>query len=171
MSDNIQKKIGRNRPPRVQITYDLETEGAFIIKELPCVIGLIADLTGVRSETDPIANYRDRKFVFLDQDNFDDVLKSFKPMATIHIGLDPTKLESFDVKFEKLADFHPLHIIENAPPLKERYEKRLKLSDLLTRVLNSAKLADAATDLMSGKNTDAAKEIEWYKFISEDQKK
>jgi type VI secretion system protein ImpC len=87
MNDNIQKKIGRNRPPRVHITYDLETEGAIIKKELPCIMGLIADLTGYRDAADPISEYNDRKFVFLDADNIDDVLRSFKPAVNISIGL------------------------------------------------------------------------------------
>lgn len=170
MSDNIQKKIGRNRSPRVQITYDLETEGAFIIKELDCVIGIIADLTGTRDETDPITSYRERKFVFVDADNLDDVLKSFKPMAIVKVGLDPQKMESYPVKFQKISDFHPIFIIKSVPILNERYEKRSKLSDLLTRISNSSKLFDAASALIGGKEKDPAKAIEWYKFISEEQK-
>lgn len=171
MNDNVQKKIGRNKPPRVQITYDLETEGAIIQKSLPCIIGLISDLTMFIDETDKINQYNERKFVYIDMDNFNDVLKSFKPAATVKIGLDPTKLESIVVKFKEIGNFHPLYLIENIPLLKERYDKRLKLSDLKVRLSNSYKLFEGGVLLLTGKETNIEKIFEGFNFISEDQKK
>ncbi len=48
MAESIQHKISRVRPPRVQITYDVEIGDAIQKKELPFVIGVIADLSKQR---------------------------------------------------------------------------------------------------------------------------
>src|SRR6185436_14935479 len=93
--DSTQHWIGRNRPPRVQITYDLETGGADTKKELPLVVGILADLAGPDAAKDPerLAKLKTRKFIEIDRDNFHDVLKSIGPRLTV---------KGNELKFSKL---------------------------------------------------------------------
>jgi len=167
--DNIQKKLTRVRPPRVKITYDLETEGAIITKELPCIVGIIADLTGYRDENDPIEEYNNRKFIFVDPENFNDVIKSSKAKALITIGLGDNK-EAFLVQFEDIEHFHPLYLIEKIPILKERFSARTQLSDLKTRLSNSGKLHNCMTAFLKDKTVNKNEIFKNFNFFSETQK-
>ncbi|MCA3866501.1 MAG: type VI secretion system contractile sheath small subunit, partial [Burkholderia sp.] len=62
-----QKFIARNRAPRVQIEYDVETYGAERKVQLPFVMGVISDLAGKRAE--PLPDLPERKFLEIDVDN------------------------------------------------------------------------------------------------------
>ena len=77
MPESLQHKLDRVRPPRVQITYDVETGGAMQKKELPFVVGILADLSGKPAEA--LRPLKERKFVEIDRDNFNDVLASMRP--------------------------------------------------------------------------------------------
>src|SRR6185437_17058007 len=79
MTESIQKKLGRVRPLRVQITYDFETGGAIEMKELPFVMGIMADLSGNPEQPLPMLKDPKRKFVEIDRDNFDSVMKGMAP--------------------------------------------------------------------------------------------
>ena len=76
MSESTQHKLDRVRPPRVQITYDVEIGGAIQMKELPFVVGILADLAG---QQDALPRLKDRKFVQIDRDNFNQVLGNIAP--------------------------------------------------------------------------------------------
>ncbi|HYH10578.1 MAG TPA: type VI secretion system contractile sheath small subunit [Thermoanaerobaculia bacterium] len=117
--DSTQKWLGRNRPPRVQITYDLETGGAIQKKELPLVVGILADLAG--DNADDLAKYKTRKFVEIDRDNFDDVMAAIRPTLTI---------EGETLEFKKFKDFRPEQIVERTK-LAELLAIRQNLNDLL----------------------------------------
>ena len=73
MSESIHKKLDRVRKPRVHITYEVETEGTMVEKELPFVVGVIGDFSG--NPTTPLKPMKDRNFVTIDRDSFDDVMK------------------------------------------------------------------------------------------------
>ena len=75
--DSMQHKLDRVRPPRVQITYDVEVGDAIEVKELPFVMGVLGDFTG--QPTEPLAKLKDRKFVEVTPDNFDAVIENMKP--------------------------------------------------------------------------------------------
>ncbi len=128
---NSQAFIGRNRPPRVQITYDHETLGANKKVELPFVMAVMADLSGKSSgELPAIA---DRKFREIDQENFDQVLKSAKPTVQFAV---PNKLTgegrlAVDLQFEKLEDFSPAEVARKVEPLAQLLEARTQLDNLL----------------------------------------
>src|ERR1700754_4735519 len=77
MSNSLQKWVGRNRPPRVQITYDVEIGDAVERRELPLVVGLLADLSGQPAE--PLAKLKERRFVEIDRDNFDEIMGKIGP--------------------------------------------------------------------------------------------
>jgi type VI secretion system protein ImpB len=126
-SDSTQHWIGRNRPPRVQITYDLETGGADTKKELPLVVGILADLAGPEAANDPerLATLKKRKFIEIDRDNFNDVLKSIGPKLTVN---------GTELTFSKLDDFRPEAIVKQVPALKRLLTARQNLNDLLAKL-------------------------------------
>ena len=141
--ESTQKKLSRVRPPRVQITYDVEVGDAIETKELPFVLGVLADLSGQPKE--PLPKLKERKFVQIDRDNFDDVLKGTAPRLALRVDNklknDGTQL-SIDLDFEKLEDFEPTAIVNQVAPLKQLLEMRAKLSDLRNKVMGNEKLEE-----------------------------
>lgn len=138
MIDNIQHKLSKIRRPRVNITYDVETEDAIIMKSLPCIIGIIADITGYRP--DIFEAYETRKFIFINQFNFNEILISAKPAVMVNTILESGDQDSYLLEIKKMEDFDPLNIINNIPVLNELWIKKRKLKDLLVKISNSSKL-------------------------------
>ena len=139
--ESIHKKLNRVRKPRVHISYDVETEGATVKKELPFVVGVMGDFSG--DSTEPLKPLKDRRFVQIDRDNFDEVLKSMTPGLDIKVKntLENDGSEfSVNLKFESMKDFEPAAIVEQVEPLKKLMETRNKLRDLSTK-------ADRSEDL------------------------
>src|SRR5579859_5921326 len=150
-SESVQRVLTRVRPPRVKITYDVEIGNAIEKKELPFIVGILADLAGDTAAT-PVP-LKDRNFVEIDRDNFDDVLKAIGPKIEIKVKNHLNGPEGGDVsiplKFEKIDDFRPESLIQQAQALKDLLEKRNKLGDLLTKSDGSdkwAKLLDRTID-------------------------
>src|SRR5487761_2404934 len=119
---STQHKLDRVRPPRVHVTYDVEVGDAIELKELPFVMGVLGDLTG-QPET-PLAALKDRKFVEINPDNFDDVLKGMAPHLKFSVdnklSSDPKAGQvAVDLKFEKFEDFSPAAVAQQVGPLKE----------------------------------------------------
>jgi len=141
MSESVQEKLSRVRKPRVHIKYEVETEGATVVKELPFVVGVVSDLSG--EPTQPLRSLRDRKFIQIDRDNFNDVMAKMTPGANVKV--ENTMSEeggelSVQLEFNSMDDFEPAAIIEQVEPLKKLLETRNKLRDLLTRVDRSEDL-------------------------------
>jgi type VI secretion system protein ImpB len=145
MPESIHRKLERVRPPRVHISYDVEVGDAIEMRELPFVMGVLADLTG--QPTEELPRLKDRKFVEVTPDNFDDVLKSMKP----HVGFKvANKLSgdaeagSFgvDLTFESLDDFSPDRIAQQVDPLKKLLELRQQLADLRGSLQGNDKLEE-----------------------------
>jgi type VI secretion system protein ImpB len=127
-----QKFIARNRAPRVQIEYDVETYGAQKKVQLPFVMGVMADLSGKPSE--PLAPVADRKFLEIDVDNFDDRMKATKPRVAFMV---PNTLTgegniAVDITFESMDDFSPAAVARKVEALNKLLEARTQLSNLLT---------------------------------------
>jgi type VI secretion system protein ImpB len=145
MAESTQKKLERVRPPRVQISYEVETGGAIEMKELPFVMGVLGDFTGM--PTEPLARLRDRKFVEVTPDNFDDVLASMKPHLAFKVenklSEDPNagKL-GVDLTFKSLDDFSPENVARQVKPLRELLELRTKLADLRGSLQGNDKLEE-----------------------------
>jgi type VI secretion system protein ImpB len=143
MPESVFEKKKRVRPPRVNITYEVEIGGAMVMKELPFVIGVLSDLSGQPKEALP--KLKDRKFVEVDRDNFDDVLKSMKPRLTLRV---PNTLKddgselSVDLNFEKLSDFSPEAVANQVDPLKKLLEVRGQLKDLQSRTEGNDRLEE-----------------------------
>jgi type VI secretion system protein ImpB len=149
MPDSVFDKKKRVRPPRVHITYDLELGGAEVVKELPFVVGVISDLSGNPKES--LGKLKDRRFVEIDRDNFDDVLKSMMPRVQMRVAntLTGEGELSVELEFEKLSDFEPEAIVEKVEPLRKLMEVRGKLKDLQSRAEGNDRLEDMLNAVIS----------------------
>ena len=158
MAESTQKKLSRIRPPRVQITYDLETGGAIEMKELPLVVGILADLAG--QPENPMAPVKSRKFVDIDRDNFNDVLASIGPrlqISTENRLRDDGGSLPLELKFRKLDDFRPEAVVQQVEPLKQLFLARQRLNDLLAKLDGNDDLDALLQDVAS--NTDSQQKL------------
>lgn len=156
--ESIQHKIDRIRPPRVQITYDVEVGGALELKELPFVVGVLGDFVGKPEE--PLPGVKQRKFVEVDRDNFDQVLSGMKPrlaFTTENKLQDDGSKMGVELKFNSMEDFEPDKIVEQVEPLRKLVDARQKLSDLLSKMDGNDKLETILNDVLA--NADKQKEL------------
>lgn len=156
--ESIQHKIDRIRPPRVQITYDVEVGGALELKELPFVVGVLGDFVGKPEE--PLPGVKQRKFVEIDRDNFDQVLAGMKPRlayTTENKLQDDGSKMGVELKFNSIEDFEPDNIVQQVDPLRKLVDARQKLSDLLSKMDGNDKLESILNDVIA--NADKQKEL------------
>ncbi|WP_114913941.1 type VI secretion system contractile sheath small subunit [Acidibrevibacterium fodinaquatile] len=136
MSESKQQVLSRVRPPRVQITYDVETLGSIQKKELPFIVGILADLSG--KPENPLPRLKERKFVEIDRDNFDDVMGAIAPRLAFQVAnkLQPDSNEMISVllSLKKMGDFSPDQIVQQIPALKKLFDARSRLNDLLAKL-------------------------------------
>lgn len=159
--DSTQHKLDKVRPPRVQITYDVQVGDAIELKELPFVMGVLGDFTG--HPTDPLPKLKERKFVEIDPDNFDKVLEAMKP----HLSLTVENKLSEDsnagqlrveLSFKSMDDFEPGNIAKQVAPLKELLDLRTRLSDLRGSLQGNDKLEESLLNAVSStENLDKIK--------------
>ena len=148
--DSVQKRLQKVRPPRVQMTYDVEIGDAIASKELPFVKGVVGDFGG-NSEVEQ-KRLKDRSFVGIDRDNFDEVMKGVEPRAAYQV---PNTLSgdggrfAVDLKFKSLDDFRPEAVVEQVEPLRKLLEARTKLADLRNKLAGNDKLEDILNDVLS----------------------
>ena len=148
-SSSVQKKLQKIRPPRVQMTYDVEIGDAIENKELPFVMGVVGDFGG-NSEVEQ-KRLKERKFVNVDRDNFDEVLKGVEPRANFRVknelGEDGGEF-AVDLKFKSLEDFRPESVVQQVDPLRKLLEARTKLADLRNKLAGNDKLEDILNDVL-----------------------
>ncbi len=141
MSASVHDKLNRVRKPRVHISYDVETEGAQIQRELPFVMGVMGDFSG--DPTAPLQSMSERKFVQIDRDNFNDVMARMNPGLKLKVD---NKLSedggqmAVDLKFNAIEDFEPARVAQQVPALRALMETRAKLRDLMSKVDRSEEL-------------------------------
>jgi type VI secretion system protein ImpB len=158
--DSVQKRLEKVRPPRVQLSYDVEVGEAVEQKELPFVMGVLGDFTGQQDPDKPLPKLKDRKFVNVDLDNFDDVVKGMAPQAAYRVQ---NKLSAeggefaVNLKFEKLDDFRPEAVVQQVEPLRKLLEARTKLADLRNKLAGNEKLEDLLGDVLH--NTEALQKL------------
>lgn len=156
--DSVQKKLQKVRAPRVQLTYDVEKGDAVEQKELPFVMGVVGDFSG--NPENPPAKLKDRKFVSIDMDNFDDVMQAIEPRAVYRA---PNKLSAaggelaVELKFRAMDDFRPESIVQQVDPLRKLLEARTKLADLRNKLAGNEKLEDILSDVLA--NTEKLAEL------------
>lgn len=158
MAESLQHKLDRVRSPRVHITYDVETGGAIEMKELPFVMGVLADLAGKPDE--PLPRLRDRKFVEIDRDNFNEVLKGMKPRLAYRVDNrltdDDTQL-AVELRFQGMDDFSPERVAQQVEPLRKLMEVRRQLSSLLAKTDGNDRLAEQLQEIIS--NTEKLQQL------------
>lgn len=150
--ESTQTKLTRVRPPRVQITYDVQIGDAIELKEIPFVLGVLGDFAGHPAQDLP--KLKDRKFVEVTPDNFDDVLASMKPHLAFSVenklseNPDAPKLK-VDLSFKKLEDFEPEQVARQVKPLRELLELRSKLADLRGSLQTNQTLDELLQDVIN----------------------
>jgi len=156
--ESTQHKLDRVRKPRVHLTYDVEIGGAIQHKELPFVMGVLADLSGKPEEALP--RLKDRKFVEIDRDNFNRVLAGIKPRLAFQaentLQGDGSKI-NVEMRFSHMSDFEPEQVVKQVEPLRKLLEARDRLSDLVTKMDGNDKLEQLLQDVLQ--NTDSLKKL------------
>ena len=158
--ESVHAKLSRVRPPRVHVTYNVEIGNAIELKEIPFVMGVLADLSGMPDE--PLPKIKDRRFVEITPDNFDSVLESMKPRVAFSVE---NKLSDdanagkigVDLSFKTMDDFEPENVARRVGPLRELLELRTKLSDLVGTLQGNEKLERLLQDVIS--NSDKLEKV------------
>ena len=149
--ESVHAKLERVRPPRVHVTYDVEIGGAIELKEIPFVMGVLADLSGMPEE--PLPRVKERRFVEITPDNFDSVLESMKPRVAFTVenklSEDPNAGKiGVDLNFKSMDDFEPARVAMGVKPLRDLIELRTKLSDLVGSLQGNEKLEMLLQDVL-----------------------
>lgn len=169
MAESQQQKLNRVRKPRVHITYDVETEGAQVVKELPFVVGVMGDFSG--DPTEKLKPLKDRKFIQIDRDNFNDVLQRMAPGLNMRVEntlTDDGSEMSVNLEFNKIEDFEPANVVSQVEPLKKLMETRDKLRDLATKIDRSDDLENVLEQVLS--NTEQLKQFSGELGVEDEEK-
>ncbi|KAB8031904.1 type VI secretion system contractile sheath small subunit [Fluviispira multicolorata] len=158
MSRSTQHKISGYKPPRVQITYDLEVNGNPKEQDLPFVIGVMANFSGhLHQKTKKLKN---EKFLSVNKENFNSVVQSISPKLKIKV-LDKVKNDGgskqVELNFKSIEDFNPGKIAEKVDSLRTLLETRRKLIELQTSVDCNDKLEETLIQFL--KAPEALKQI------------
>lgn len=158
MSKGTQQKLSAYKPPRVQITYDLEVNGSPKEQDIPFVVGVMANFSGhLHEKTKKIKN---EKFLEINKENFNSVVQSFSPKLKIKV---PNKIKNdgsfsqIELNFNSIEDFNPGKIAIKVEALKELLEIRKKLLELQTNVECNEKLEETLVHFV--KTPEALKQI------------
>ena len=153
MAESIHQKLKRVRKPRVHITYDVETEGAEVLRELPFVVGVMGDFSG--DPTQALRPLAERKFIQIDRDNFNEVMARMTPGLNIRVDnklADDGTQMAVQLKFNSIEDFEPARVAEQVPALKALLETRNKLRDLMSKVDRSEQLETLLEQILTNEN-------------------
>ncbi|PPE67700.1 type VI secretion system contractile sheath small subunit [Caldimonas caldifontis] len=153
--DSVQKRLEKVRPPRVQLTYDVEIGDAIEQKEIPFVVGVLGDFVGKPSDDAPPPRLKDRKFVNVDLDNFDEVMAGMAPRASYRVRnvLSEEGGEfAVNLEFKQIDDFRPESVVAQVEPLRRLLEARTRLADLRNKLAGNEKLEDLLDEVL--RNTD-----------------
>lgn len=169
---SVQKRLQKVRPPRVQLTYDVEKGDAIEQKELPFVVGAIGDYRGQSEKEQP--KLKDRKFVSIDRDNIDEVMAGMAPRAAYRVKnrlTDEGGEFGVDMTFKSMEDFSPENVVKQVEPLNELVEARSKLADLRNKLAGNEKLEDLLADVLSNTENleDLKKSAGAHKTTSSDE--
>ncbi len=148
--ESTQHRLDRVRRPRVHITYDVQIGDAIEMKELPFMMGVVGDFAGMPVEPPP--KLKDRKFVNIDRDNFNEVMKGMKPHLTYRVNNTLAKDGSqlgVDLNFNSIHDFEPADVVKQIEPLRKLLEMRQKLSDLVSKMYGNDKLEELLRDILA----------------------
>ena len=156
--ESLQHTLDRVRAPRVQITYDVEIGDAIEMKEIPFVVGVLGDLSGKPDE--PLPKLKDRKFIEIDRDNFNNVLEGIKPRLAFKVDnklTDEDTKMAVELRFKSIDDFHPERVADQVTPVRKLVEARSKLSDLLGKLDGNDTLDELLQDVIA--STDSLEKL------------
>ncbi len=165
--ESTQHKLDRVRRPRVQITYDVETNGAMLKTELPFVVGVMADLSG--SPKEKLPPLKQRKVVNIDRDNFNNVLEKAAPRVAMKVDNKITgegKL-GVELNFKNLDDFEPAKVAEQVGPLRELLDMRKRLTQLMSKMEGNDKLEELLGQILN--NTEQAQKLAEQLGVKKDE--
>lgn len=152
--ESLQHTLDRVRSPRVQITYDVEVGDSIEKKEIPFVVGVMADLSGKPEKALP--KLKERKLVEIDRDNFNQVLEGMKPRLAFRVDnklTDENSAMAVELKFKTLEDFHPENVAKQIDPIRKLMEARKKLSGLLNKLDGNDRLDELLQEVISSTDT------------------
>jgi type VI secretion system protein ImpB len=168
--ESLQKKVGRVRPPRVHITYDVQVGDAIEKRDLPFVVGVLADLSGMPDK--PLPPIAKRKFVSIDRDNVNDVMKKIGPRLAFKVpnrlNEDDTKL-NVELRFESMDDFQPAKVAQQITPLRKLLELRNSLANLRSSLIGNEKLESLLQEMIQ--NQEMLRQAGSEAGIKADEKK
>ncbi|OEU52958.1 MAG: type VI secretion system-associated protein [Desulfuromonadales bacterium C00003096] len=156
--ESLQHKLDRVRSPRVHITYDVEIGDAIEMKEIPFVVGVLGDLSGKPDE--PLPKLKDRKFIEIDRDNFNNVLEGMKPRLAFKVDNKLTEEDTkiaVELRFKSIDDFHPEQVADQITPVRKLVEARQRLSDLLNKLDGNDRLDELLQDVIT--STDSLQKL------------
>ena len=160
MPESVHDKLKRVRRPRVHITYNVQVGDAIEKRELPFVVGVMGDLSGDRDPNKPLPKVRDRKFVKIDRDDFDQVMSKVEPRlqlsATNTLQNDDTELKA-ELKFTNMADFSPENVAKQIPALRDMLELRTRLANLRSNLYGNERLDELLHQIIERNSPDAIK--------------
>ncbi len=150
-SESTQQTVGRVRPPRVQITYEVEKNGAIEHKELPFVVGVLGNFSGKPEQPLPKLKHEKRKFIEINRDTFDEVMAGMRPRAAYRVDnlLEKNGTQiPIDITFNSIEDFKPDNVAKQVPPLKELLDLREHLAEMKNTLGNNAKLEELLLEVL-----------------------
>ncbi len=154
---SIHEKLQRVRKPRVHIKYEVETEGAMVERELPFVVGVMGDFSG--DPTEPLKPLKDRKFIQIDRDNFNDVMRRMTPGLQMKVDNtlkgDGSQIP-VSLRFDSIEDFEPGRVVQQVEPLRKLQETRDRLRDLMSKVDRSEELEALLERVLQNNNEISA---------------
>lgn len=156
--DSVQKKLSKVRAPRVHLTYDVEIGDSIETKEIPFVVGVLGEFSGDSTVEQP--RLKDKKFVEIDLDTFDEVMSGLAPRATFKVNNELSEKEgefSVDLAFNGIDDFRPESVANQVEPLRQLVQARDRLADLRNKISANEKLEDLLDDVL--KNTEQVKKM------------
>ena len=156
--ESLQHTLDRVRAPRVQITYDVEIGDAIEMKEIPFVVGVLGDLSGKPDE--PLPKLKDRKFIEIDRDNFNNVLEGMKPRVAFKVDnklTDEDTKMAVELRFKSIDDFHPERVADQITPVRKLVEARRRLSDLLSKLDGNDRLDELLQEVIA--STDSLQKL------------
>ena len=103
---------------------------------------------------------KDRRFVNVDLDNFDEVMEGMAPRAVYRVAnriSDEGGEFAVELKFNSIEDFRPEAVVQQVEPLRKLLESRTKLADLRNKLAGNEKLEDLLTDVLN--STERLKQL------------
>ena len=155
-SDKSTDFLKRNRPPRVNISYEDPYDSEKMV-ELPFVMGVMSDLSGNASETDK-PDMEERDFVDVTASTLDDYMKSVAPGLSFNVEnkMGDDGRMGVSLHFESMEDFNPAKVAAQIPALKKLLEARQHLANLQRYMNSKPKAQDQIRKLLNDPELMAA---------------